>query len=505
MKKFSIILLIFTLTLGNISFGQGYKEESIYGLISENGDIEKIYVVNASRDLQVDYGNYQSIENLSTLDALNMEASKISLPEYDQTFYYQGTLDEPDLPWDFEIEYLLNQQPISLKDLAGASGALSIKINIKPGPYTSKDFYDNYALQVSLNFSNDLTTNLKAEGATLVEAGGKKQVTYTILPGQGARFEITANIIDFEMDPITINGVKMVFDMTVDTSALTEELENLTQAVSELDEGALEISKGLNQISVGLSDYTAGMKAYKDGVYQLSSGGTELTVGLKEISDGLLALKTQEDILKGGISALKLNALTQVDEKLKAMGLELPSLTEDNYEEILGQDENFIPIIIELEQSLQFAAGLETYITTVGMLSDGTTTLTQGLNSYVSNASTLASTTQTLYESSRSLNQGLLEIKKAMTTYQLGTEVFKNETQSLDTSLEEKINDMLGSFSDKDYKVESFVSKENEEVMSVQFFFRSQGIKQEAVKTVVETEKTLSLWERIKKLFGFLK
>ncbi|MBE0450865.1 MAG: hypothetical protein IBX70_08460, partial [Clostridia bacterium] len=224
MKKTSILLLIATLIFGSISYGEGFKEESIYGLISEKGTLETLQVVNAIHGLTYDYGDYDGINNLTTLEELRNEASKITIPVNEDIFYYQGIMNTPKLPWDFEFTYALDGAPTSLKALAGASGHLKIIIKIKPGSDEFKDFYDSYALQVGMKFSNDLVKEIEAKGATIVEAGGNKQVAFTILPGQGASLEVQAIVKDFEMDPITINGVKMVFDMTIDPSELTNEI-----------------------------------------------------------------------------------------------------------------------------------------------------------------------------------------------------------------------------------------------------------------------------------------
>ena len=504
MKKFSLIFIIFTMVLMSISFGEGYKEESIYGLISETGSVDKVYVVNTISGLDFDYGPYDAIENLTNLKDLEKSDSKIVLPDYENTFYYQGILDAPDLPWDFNLEYSLDGQAIKLKDLAGASGKLKIKIQVQPGAQDLREFYKAYALQIGLSFSNESTQILQAEGATIVEAGGKKQVTFTVLPGQGGIFEVTGDIKDFEMDPMTINGVKMAFDISIDTQSLTEDLQMLTQGVEEVNQGATDLLKALKQVSNGFSDYSQGMEAFKNGLYDLSGSSVGLVAGLQEVTLGLEALKNQEESLKGGLGALKNQTFLQVDEKLKAMGLDLPALNENNYESILGQDENLIPIIIELEQSLQFLNGMGQYIETVGILSGATKDISQGFQAYSQGVSDLALSSQSLYENAQTLNRALVDIKKGMITYQEGTQAFKDQTQNIDQDMENKMNEILGDFSNDHYEIQSFASAENESVLSVQFFFRTEGVKKEVVKAEIVEEKPTTLWQRIKNLFSFL-
>ena len=44
----------------------------------------------------------------------------------------------------------------------------------------------------------------------MANVGSNKQISYTILPGKGLDAEVTADVKDFEMDAVTINGVKKI-------------------------------------------------------------------------------------------------------------------------------------------------------------------------------------------------------------------------------------------------------------------------------------------------------
>ncbi len=503
MRKTSILLLIATLIFGSISYGEGFKEESIYGLISENGTLDSLQVVNAIHELTYDYGDYDVINNLTTLEELTNDNSKIAIPINEDIFYYQGIVNTPKLPWDFEFTYFLDGAPTSLKALAGASGNLKIIIDIKPGSDEFKDFYESYALQVGMKFSNDLVKEIEAKGATIVEAGGNKQVAFTVLPGQGASLEVEAIVKDFEMDPITINAVKMVFDMTIDPSELTNELETLKDGISDLDDGAKELLDGLSKISLGLSEYTSGMNRFKSGIYQLKNSGRELSVGFNEMVQGLNSLKEQGQLLIQGVQAMESNAFTQINEELKSMGLTLPELNRENYKAILSQNESLKPIEIQLEQTLALTQGLSQYIMGVGQVASGAEEISTGLNSYVEGIAVLAENSYVLYESASELNQAMVDIKSGMSEYQKGTETFKTETANMDVTLEAKVDDLMSSFIGETSETRSFASVKNEDVASVQFFFRTQAIAKEKMPIVVEEEVKTTFWQRIKNLFNW--
>ncbi|NMC57617.1 MAG: hypothetical protein GYA50_10390, partial [Eubacteriaceae bacterium] len=77
MKKIlSVILtliLICTITVSTYAkTTPTQKEEVVYGILAQNGDVENIYVVNIFSDKNItDYGDYSAVENLTTTDKIN--------------------------------------------------------------------------------------------------------------------------------------------------------------------------------------------------------------------------------------------------------------------------------------------------------------------------------------------------------------------------------------------------------------------------------------------------
>ncbi|MBN2220788.1 MAG: hypothetical protein JW708_01195, partial [Vallitaleaceae bacterium] len=303
--------------------GLPYKDESVYAVLDLDGSLGEVYVVNALHQLEEDFGNYRLVENLSNLDTLSYSDGKISLPKYDSSFYYQGILENPTLPWDINITYSLDGQVLDAKDLAGKSGSFEMIVDIKAGDAALESFFNSYALQVSMALSNDVASNIEAKGATVVEAGGSKQIAFTVMPGQGAQLELRADVANFEMDSITLNGVKMVFDLAVDTSSMTDQFTELKDAVSQLDSGAGELLEGLSTLSDGLNEYTEGLSTYAQGVKSYSKGGAELSEGLASIAYGLTQLSTQNEALKAGVLALEQATFDQVNASLLQMGITL--------------------------------------------------------------------------------------------------------------------------------------------------------------------------------------
>lgn len=492
-----IILLLVNSTL--VFAEEGYKEETIYGILEGDGTVKEIVVVNGLHGLYKDYGNYESIENLTNLQDIAYQNQSISLDESQEDFYYSGVLKEVSLPWVFDFTYQLDGQTLDLSDLAGKSGYLEIVLNIEDsGLYD--DFFNQYALQVALSLPADRVSNLQAPGATLVDAAGKKQLAFVVLPGQEKTLKISADVINFEMDAMTLNGVKMVFDMDVDTSELTEELSQLSDAINQLDEGALELSTGLTQLSEGLNTYSSGLRAYADGVNAFSDGGKSLVYGMTEISQGLNTMATDGIALKAGLQALEDGVILNANNTLKSMGIMDLVITKENYQEVLST-EAFLPLLEEIEQTLQLTQGIQAYMAGVDGLAQGSSELLAGLKEYTGQSQVLAQTANELFLGASEINLGLKALAEGMVDYQSGTATLKSETSSMDETIAEKMDDMLESFMGSDLPLSSFVSKDNTSVASVQFLLKTAAVEIPVEDTYVQPkDEKEGLWERVKKL-----
>jgi len=185
------------------------KEEVVYGMLDEAGNVTGIYVVNSFSDSKiVDYGDYTSIRNLTTEDELILEDGKITGTSSADKLYYQGNLETKDLPWRIAIHYYMDEKEYSAKDIAGMDGELKIRIAITQNEACDSSFWDGYALQATVTLDSEKCRNIEADQATIANVGSDKQLSYIILPGEGADLEITADVTDFEMDEIQINRYK---------------------------------------------------------------------------------------------------------------------------------------------------------------------------------------------------------------------------------------------------------------------------------------------------------
>ena len=119
------------------------------------------------------------------------------------------------LPWLVKLTYTLDGAEIAPEELGGKSGALTIRLQVSRNPDCTGDFFDQYALQVTMTLDTDRAQNIVADGATMANVGSNKQLSYILLPGSDSDVTVTADVTDFAMNAISLNGVKQSMRRTI--------------------------------------------------------------------------------------------------------------------------------------------------------------------------------------------------------------------------------------------------------------------------------------------------
>lgn len=505
---FAVFTLLFTFCIPvTAQNNSSSKEEVVYGILYPDGSINNLYVVNIFDGGEIiDYGNYSDIRNMTTSEKINKYKDKITINTKADKFYYQGILVKKELPWDIAIKYFLNGKEIPGADLGGKSGALKIEMSVKQNEKVNTTFFDNYAIQIALSLDNKLCKNIKADGATIAEAGSKKQLTYTVLPGNGIDIAVTANVHDFEMEPITINGIRLSLDINIDSSEFTGQISELIDAIKELDDGASELLKGVSQLSTGIEKYIDGMKSFKDGLGQLTGGADKLYEGAALLNNGLSQLTMQNDLIINGALAIQQAAFDSVNAQLGSMESGLPVLTPENYSTILSPIPQLADVKKQLDGVVQFTQGLKSYLDGVLRLSNGSSDLAMGISEYKASSSAIAAPANELYNAAAELNGAIKKLKDGLSSYKAGMDELRKGTSGMSSEIDNKINEILAGISGDDGKVTSFVSDKNTNVSSVQFVLKTDSIDiPEIQESDVPKPAQLSFWQKLLKLFGLYK
>ena len=365
MKKKKIITMILAATIASNSIAPIWafadtnnlnkvntdKEEVIYINLNNDGTVEGAYAVNIfDNENVVDYGDYVSIRNMNTVDELEYNDGQVTGTNSADKLYYEGVLENIEIPWNIELKYYLDGKEVTSNEIAGKSGALEIKLDISENKKCDSSFFENYALQTTLLLDSDKCKNIKTDGATIANVGSDKQLSYIILAGKGAEISIKADVEDFEMDSIAINGVKLNLNVDVDNKELMDNITELQNAISEVNSGASLLSDG----TVTLKD---GAGELNNGITSLDSGINSLNTGITQVEDALKTLNSKSGSLVSGSSEVS-NALNQISDALNDVNVSSENISAlvEASSSIQGGIDSLVQGIADLQASANYEA-----------------------------------------------------------------------------------------------------------------------------------------------------
>ena len=332
------------------------KEEVVYIMTDARGGINSVNVVNIfGKGSITDYGNYSAVKMLTSTQPINKTNDKIIFSTDDDRVYYQGTLDNVQIPWNINITYKLDGKIISPDELAGKSGTVDIHISITENENCESNFFNNYALQAAFTLDTNNCKNIKADGATLANVGSDKQISYTILPGKGLEADITADVNDFEMDAASINGVKLDLNIDIDNQELMDKVTDIINATNDLNNGAKDVADGASAIKDGADSVNTGANSIYTGANTLDDGINSLNNGINTISEALKKLDSRSSDLTGGSSQI-LDSLRLINQSLSGVAVttdQLTTLTESSSAIKTGID-NLYNALTSLQSNMSY-------------------------------------------------------------------------------------------------------------------------------------------------------
>lgn len=302
------------------------KDEVVYGSLNAKGNINEIYVVNMLDVTKpgsiIDYGNYSTVKNLTDLSEIKQDKNQVQLDASPGWFYYQGSLENQELPWDFDISYKLNGDEISADHLVGKDGRLLLTIRASKNENVNPVFHENYTMQISLTFDTDIISNIQAPDGTIANVGKKRQVTYTVMPGGEGEISLLADVVNFEMDGIDIFAIplSMAIDQ-LEINDMTKELGTLSNAIKDVNKGVFDLNTGVSQLNNGIQSLSNGTNEYYTGLIEISNSSSEMINASKTIDESLDQL---QEGLTGSTEEMDLSGLTQLSDGMSqiAKGLE---------------------------------------------------------------------------------------------------------------------------------------------------------------------------------------
>jgi X-X-X-Leu-X-X-Gly heptad repeat protein len=487
------------------------KEEVVYAVLSGAGAPEAAYIVNSFRPSAAgeftDYGDYTKATPLSSVKDVTLDGDAVTFALDDGPFSYQGDMKDPALPWLVNVGYRLDGRTVTAGELAGASGALEIRITTAQDPAMDRAYYDNYLMQITVTLDGEKCSDISAPDASVAAAGSDKAIAFTALPGKDADCTVKANVTDFEMGGIQFAALPftMAFDLP-DTDEMTGDMDELVDAVGELDDGTGKLSDGVSELDEGVREFKGGAKKMNKGAAKLAKGSSDFAEGLKTLDAGSPDLVSGSAVIGGGLKQMS-DAAAQF-----AGGIDLSGL----FAMLPGFDQtpSGAAVIAQMNALNEGLAGMSAGL---GALSQNYSSFHDGLVSYTDGVGKLSANYGKLDKAFSSLTDGISEMADGAADLRKGTSKLADGASELHDGtselydgvedLPDKVKEEIDKFAEEydksGYEPRSFASPKNKDVSLVQFIFRTAPIeKPEEPKPAAETPKETTFLSRLLSLFG---
>lgn len=298
------------------------KEEVIYVTLDASGELVSAYAVNSFPGGEItDYGDYDSVRVLNTGDEIEYKGGIVNITTDAKRIYYQGELKKVELPWDISLTYRLDGKAVTAEEIAGKSGEAEIRFTVTQNEKCTGTFYDDYALQASFTLPGDVFGDISAPDATVAAVGADRQLTYTLLPGEGIDTLITATAENFSLPAVSINGIHLNLNVDVNSDGIKDQVGQLVDAASRLNSGASALYSGSQELQTGASGLLDGSESLQSGIAELDAGVAELQDGLIVMRDGLNELYASSGDLTSGAGQVY-SGLAQVETALDALDVD---------------------------------------------------------------------------------------------------------------------------------------------------------------------------------------
>lgn len=350
-----------------------YKDETVYVLAGADGSVQKLIVSDWLQNGQgsktiSDKSDLTNIENVKGDESYTINGDNMKVWDAQgNDIYYQGNTTK-ELPVDMSVTYKLNGKTVSVEEIAGKSGKVTIRFDYENRQYENVEIdgkeekiYVPFAMLTGMMLDTDSFSNVEVSNGKYINDGDRTIVVGMAFPGLQENFalnrekieipdyvEITADVKDFSLGMTVTVASNEVFNKVdyenIDSPEdLKDSFGELTDAVSQLMDGSSALYDGLctlleksDELVEGVNQLAEGAKAIKDGADSLDDGAAQLKAGLEELSSGLSTLSANSASLNSGAEQVFNTLLATASTQIEEAGISIPALTIGNYAEVLN-------------------------------------------------------------------------------------------------------------------------------------------------------------------------
>ena len=432
------------------------KNERVYSKADAYGNIESIEVeVTLKSNDQAtieDVSDLKDIRNTGEDEKFTNEDGKLVFENKGNDIHYKG-IGEKKLPVSVTITYFLDGKEITAEDLKGKSGRLEMRfdyLNNTAREENGMRMIDPFMAMSILMLDEDVFSDVEIENGKLIQFGDVKAALIYSFPQiqntlKLSDYKLTkdielkdygiikANVRDFTLDYTTTVLSNGIFKEIEDEDL--KDVDSLIADSGDFDKDAKELTENtakLYDATITLSD---GIKTYTDGVATINNYLGEAIKGSKQLNGGIEGLKQLPQIqaILSVIPTEKSDLLTMIQATIDALELtdEEKETKKKLFEDYLNDidndiasasiEESELACLDESEQLLLQKYMSDVYFRTyLAGLSEGSSSLTSGLEKIKQGGDTLVNNNSTI-------NDGLSEMSNAAKEFDEGMNDFVNE------------------------------------------------------------------------------
>ncbi|HHV26566.1 MAG TPA: hypothetical protein GXX63_05160 [Tissierellia bacterium] len=327
--KILSLAIVVAMIIPSFSFASGKvsKEETVYVNLDEKGaPIEKTSSIWLHSDTSLgkvkDKSTLKEIKNVKGEEEPKIDGDKIVWETDEKDIFYQGKSNK-DLPIDVEVKYYLNEKEVEPKDIAGKSGKIKIKLEVKNKDShvvsmkngKQKTLYTPFVTVAVMNMPLDKFKNVNTNSGKLVSDGNNQVITYVALPGVKESLdldkdtidipnflEVEADVTDFEMSPIVITTTSEIPE--IDDISGTEDLDELIDGIEKIKEASEKLSEATGKLYEGQISLSGGIDELVNGVGKVNKGANDLSKGLSQLDERVKDMPEQTEKLDNGMKGV---------------------------------------------------------------------------------------------------------------------------------------------------------------------------------------------------------
>lgn len=290
-------------------------DESVYVNLDYYGKVEEVNIVKGcmlnGNTTIIDYGTYTDVLNMSNTAVPVLEEGKVTWDlsgQDDERFYFECKTDTltQELPWNLDVTYKLNGKECKAEELAGASGLVTMLIDVQPNKKAPEYYKNNMILTVATLVDMDKDTySLEAPGSQLQTLGTKKAVMFMALPGEEGTFRIDIGTNSFEsiglmfmMVPATLSSLDRISDIREVKDKVRDSMDAMSDSADVILDNLSEMKGSLEETQKGVQAAQEAKAAFDAGKDQVKSDADAAIASLDGIQNSLTLLSAQTAIEK---------------------------------------------------------------------------------------------------------------------------------------------------------------------------------------------------------------